>query len=112
MDIFQSTSESGILTLTLSGKLDAETTPHFAEVLDGSIERGERRIILDMSALDYVSSVGLRALILGAKRLAPLDGRMVLCGPQDRIMKLLEISGFTSIFTIAATRDEAAETLR
>jgi anti-anti-sigma regulatory factor len=36
----------------------------------------------------------------------------VLCGPQDRIRHLLEIAGFTSIFTIAATRDEALEQLR
>lgn len=112
MDIFQTTAEPGILLLTLSGKLDAETTPNFAEVINATIDRGEHRIILDMSALDYVSSVGLRALILGAKRLTPLGGRMVLSGPQDRILKLLEISGFTSIFTITATRDEAAEKLR
>jgi anti-anti-sigma factor len=112
MDIFQSTSESGILTLTVAGRLDADTAGSFADLLNGCIDRGERKIILDLSGVDYVSSVGLRSLILGAKKLAPLGGKIVLCAPQDRILKLLEIAGFTSIFTIAATRDEAAERLR
>lgn len=112
MDIFQSTSDSGILTLTLSGRLDADTTAKFGEVLGGSIDGGHHKIVLDLSGVDYVSSVGLRALILAAKRLAPLGGKIVLCGPQERIRHLLEIAGFTSIFTIVATRDEAMEQLR
>jgi anti-sigma B factor antagonist len=112
MDIFQSTSDNGILTLTMSGRLDADTTTQFGELLNGCIDRGDRRIVLDLSGVDYVSSVGLRALILGAKRLGPLGGRIVLCAPQDRIRHLLDIAGFGSIFTITATRDEAAEQLR
>jgi anti-sigma B factor antagonist len=112
MDIFQSSSDSGILTLTLSGRLDADSTAGFSELLTGCIDRGERRIVLDFSAVDYVSSVGLRALILGAKKLAPLGGKIVLCGPQARVVQLLEVAGFTKIFPIVGTRDEAAERLR
>jgi anti-anti-sigma factor len=107
MDILQSTSD-GILTLTPNGRLDAETTDRFAALLDEVIARGDHRIVLDLAAIDYVSSVGLRALIVAAKRLTPLGGRLVLCGPQPRILKLLEISGFTAIFTVTGTRDEAA----
>ena len=112
MEIFQSTTDPGILTLTLSGRLDADTTNQFADVLNGSIDRGEHKIILDLGDLSYVSSVGLRALIVGAKRVAPLGGKIVLCKAQPQILKLLEIAGFTSILTIAGTREEAAEKLR
>jgi anti-anti-sigma factor len=112
MDIFQSTSDSGILTLTVNGRIDADTTAKFSGILNGAIDTGDHKIVLDLSGIDYVSSVGLRALILGAKRVAPLGGRIVLCGPQERIRHLLEIAGFTSIFTITATRDEALEQLR
>jgi|EndMetStandDraft_4_1072995.scaffolds.fasta_scaffold393000_2 anti-anti-sigma factor len=112
MELFQSTSDNGILTLTMSGRLDADTTAAFGDMLNGCIDRGERRIILDLSGVDYVSSVGLRALIVAAKRLGGLSGKIVLCAPQDRILKLLEIAGFTSIFTITSTRDEATERLR
>ena len=112
MDIFQSTSDTGILTLTMSGRLDADTTAGFTDKLNALIDGGERRIILDLSGIDYVSSVGLRSLILAAKRLAPLGGKVVLCAPQDRILKLLEIAGFTSILTIVPTREAAAESFR
>jgi anti-anti-sigma factor len=112
MDIFQSTSDNGVLTLTMNGRLDADSTPGFGDLLSGCIDRGERRVVLDLSGLDYMSSVGLRALIVGGKRLAPLGGRIVLCAPQERILKLLEMSGFTSIFPIASTREEAAEKLK
>jgi len=108
MDIFQSTSGS-VLTLTLKGRLDADGTDKMAGLLAGYIDRGERRLVLDLSQVDYISSVGLRALMLAAKRLAPLDGRIVLCGPQAPIRHLLDVAGFTSMFSIVATRDEAAE---
>ena len=112
MDIFQSTSDSGILTLTLSGRLDADTAAAFGDTLGGCIDRGDRKIIFDLGALEYVSSVGLRALIVGQKRLASLGGRIVLCAVRPQILKLLEIAGFTSIFPVAVTRDEAAGLLR
>jgi stage II sporulation protein AA (anti-sigma F factor antagonist) len=112
MDIFQSTSDSGILTLTLSGRLDADTTGAFSDTLGSCIDRGDRKVILDLGALDYISSIGLRAMIVGQKRLSSLGGRIVLCAVRPQILKLLEIAGFTSIFPVAATRDGAAELLR
>ena len=112
MDIFQSTSDTGILTLTMSGRLDADTTERFGEVLNGCIEKGDHKIILDIAGVDYVSSVGLRALMVGAKRVSPLGGKIVICAPHARVLKLLELAGFTSILTIANTRDEALERLR
>ena len=112
MDMFQSTTDAGILTLTMNGRLDADTTERFGEALNRFIEQGNHKIILDFAGVDYVSSVGLRALMVGAKRVAPLGGKIVICAPQPRVLKLLEIAGFTSILPIAGTRDEALERLR
>jgi anti-anti-sigma factor len=112
MEIFQSTSDSGILTLTMSGRLDGDTTEQFGEVLNRCIDQGDHKIILDIAGVDYVSSVGLRALMVGAKRVAPLGGKIAICAPHARVLKLLELAGFTKILTIAATRDEALEQLR
>ena len=111
MNIFQSTlpGSPGVLTLTMSGRLDADGTDAFAGTLAACIDRGERRIVLDLAAVDYISSVGLRALMLAAKRLAPLGGRLVLCAPRAQIRQLLEVAGFTSMFSIVANRDEASE---
>jgi stage II sporulation protein AA (anti-sigma F factor antagonist) len=110
--MFQSTSEDGILTLTMNGRLDADTTGPFGDALTQFIEKGSHKIILDLAGVDYVSSVGLRALMLGAKRVAPHGGKIVICAPHARVRKLLELAGFTSILPIAGTRDEALERLR
>ena len=112
MEMFQSVSEAGILTLTVSGRLDADTTARFGDALNGCIEQGNHKIVLDIAGVDYVSSVGLRALMVGAKRVAPLGGKIAICAPHPRVLKLLELAGFTSILAIAATRDEAMERLR
>jgi anti-anti-sigma factor len=112
MEMFQSTTDAGILTLTVSGRLDGDTTEQFGDVLNRCIEQGSHKIILDIAGVDYVSSVGLRALMVGAKRVAPLGGKIVICAPHARVLKLLEIAGFTKILTIAGTRDEALERLR
>jgi anti-anti-sigma factor len=112
MEMFQSTSDNGILTLTVSGRIDADTTGQFQDALNGFIDQGERKIVLDIAGVDYVSSVGLRALLVGAKRLSPLGGKMVISAPHPRVLKLLELAGFMSILPITATRDEALERLR
>jgi anti-sigma B factor antagonist len=112
MEMFQTTSDDGILTLTMRGRLDADTTEQFGEALNGFIDKGDRKIILEFAGVDYVSSVGLRALMVGAKRLAPLGGKIVICAPHARVLKLLELAGFTSILAVAGTRDEALERLR
>ena len=111
MNIFQSTQPGPptVLTLTLNGRLDADGTDRFAGLLAVCIDRGDRRIVLDLKDVSYMSSVGLRVLVLAAKRLAPLGGRLVLCAPQAPVRHLLDVAGFTSMFSIVASRDEAAE---
>jgi anti-anti-sigma factor len=113
MNIVESTSAGtpGVLILTLTGRIDAATTDHVAQTLAACIDRGERRIVMDLAAVDYISSVGLRSLIVAAKRLAPLGGRLGLCRLQPRIKQLFDIAGFTPLFPIADTADEAAERL-
>jgi anti-anti-sigma factor len=110
--MFQSTTDAGILTLTMSGRLDADTTERFGEALNGFIEQGSHKIVLDFAGIEYVSSVGLRALMVGAKRVAPHGGKIVICAPHPRVLKLLELAGFTSILAVTATRDDALERLR
>ncbi|HUM02325.1 MAG TPA: STAS domain-containing protein, partial [Thermoanaerobaculia bacterium] len=55
----------------------------------------------------YVSSAGLRVLVMLAKKLAGGQGRLVLCGMRESVREVFEIAGFTSLFAITATVDEA-----
>ena len=69
-----------IVTLSLSGKLDGTTAKAFEEKILGQIESGDRRFIIDLEQLDYVSSAGLRVFAVAGKRLDGTNGKIVLCG--------------------------------
>lgn len=89
-----------VLVIRPVGRLDGSSSPDFEKRLLGHIEGGRHRLVLDLAQLDYVSSAGLRVMLLAAKKTAAAKGSVALCGLKDRIREVLEISGFTSLFKI------------
>jgi anti-sigma B factor antagonist len=106
MDITEDRSPNAV-TLILSGRLDGTSSSAFESRVLGYIEAGDTRLIIDMAELAYISSVGLRVFLVAAKRLKPVDGRLALCALRPSIAQVFEIAGFSSMFTITDTRDEA-----
>ncbi|MGH8469485.1 MAG: STAS domain-containing protein [Gammaproteobacteria bacterium] len=100
-----------IVTLSLAGRLDTTTAKIFEERILARIDSGERRFIIDLAQLDYISSAGLRVLVLTAKRLDRENGKMVLCALQDQVKEVFDIAGFSSIFPVCGSHDEAIEKL-
>ena len=101
-----------IVTLSLSGKLDGTTAKAFEEKILGQIESGDRRFIIDLAQLDYVSSAGLRVFILAAKRLNSANGKIVLCSLKDPVREVFDIAGFSSIFSVYGFHDDAIKDLQ
>lgn len=97
----------GALVLIPVGRLDSNNAGEAEQIVLGHIAGGETRIVLDFGRLDYISSAGLRVMLMAAKRLKQANGKMVLCSMQDHIREVFEISGFLSILTVCAGRDEA-----
>jgi stage II sporulation protein AA (anti-sigma F factor antagonist) len=87
--------------------MDAATSKQTEETLLGFIDKGERRLVLDMSQLDYISSIGLRVFILVAKRLKTVNGQVVVCALQPGVQQIFDIAGFNTIFKAYPTRAEA-----
>jgi len=75
------------------------------------VEKGEHRIVLDLGRLDYISSAGLRVVLLLAKKLKQLGGALILCDIQPNVREVFEISGFLTILKVCASREEAVEAL-
>lgn len=96
-----------VTVLELVGKLDSNTAKGFEERLMGLIDQGSSRLVLDFGRLDYISSAGLRVLLMAAKRLKAAHGRMALCGMSEHIREVFEISGFSSIFAIHGSQQES-----
>ena len=89
-----------ILVMSPAGRLDAETAPGLQDQILTQIEAGETAVLLDLSALNYVSSAGLRAILVAAKKLQAEDGRLALCGLSEQIAEVFEVSGFDTILAI------------
>ena len=111
MDIHEERKD-GFLVLGLEGRLDAVSSKMFEEKVLALVDGGERRIVIDLSRLDYVSSAGLRVFLVASKRLTPVGGKVVLCSVQEPVKQVFDIVGFYSIFSILNSKDEALNSLR
>ncbi|MGH7846311.1 MAG: STAS domain-containing protein [Candidatus Binatia bacterium] len=103
--------KADVVILLLSGKLDATTAKTFEDKIIGAINSGTRRLVVDLSQLEYISSSGLRVFLLAAKRLNSANGKVVLCALTDHVRQVFELAGFSSIFSIYGSRDEATKNL-
>jgi anti-anti-sigma factor len=95
--------------VTLRGRLDAFTSRSIEEQLLQTIDGGVRRLIVDLGSVDYVSSVGLRLLLVTAKRLRKLGGELAVSAPQPAVREALEFGGFGRVFPAFASTEEALE---
>ena len=111
MDIHEDRKD-GFLVLGLEGRLDAVSSKMFEEKVLALVDGGERRIVIDLSRLDYVSSAGLRVFLVVSKRLTAAGGKVVLCSLQEPVKQVFDIVGFYSIFSILNSKDEALNSLR
>jgi anti-anti-sigma factor len=100
-----------VVVVDLKGKLDPRTEERTQQLL---LERaaGARNMVLDLSAVGYVSSAGLRVLLTAAQRVREAGGRLSLCAVPSYIKQVLDLAGFSSMFPIYDTRDEAVAQAR
>jgi anti-anti-sigma factor len=89
------------------GRLDALTVPRFEEGLRDHLNRGAVYLVVDFGDVTYISSSGLRAL-LTARRLAKSQGGdLSLCRLSPRVYEIFEMVGFTQVFGVYNSVDEA-----
>lgn len=90
--------DGSTLTLSLEGRLDTTTSPALEAELKHSIE-GVTELVIDMAALEYISSSGLRVL-LSAQKVMNAQGKMRVQNVNDIIMEIFDVTGFVDILTI------------
>jgi anti-anti-sigma factor len=97
--------------LVLDGRLDASTCGALAERLDALIGTGITRVVLDCEKLTHVSSVGLRVLLVGAKKAKAGGGALVCCRLQPMVREVFDLSGFGAVLAVYADRAAALRAL-
>ena len=111
MELQEHKNDSFII-IEIIGRLDTTTYGILEKRLSELIQEGQIKIVIDCGKMDYISSSGLRILLIALKKTALAKGKFLLCGLQENIKEIFDISGFTTIFEIYQTREEAVEERR
>lgn len=106
MEVFNN-REKGVLVLTVTGRLDANTSGEFEKQLFDFIHAGEEKFILDLKDVDYISSAGLRIFLKAIKSFKDGQGRFHVCGLKDYIREVFEVSGFIKLFPVHESKEAA-----
>lgn len=94
-----------IKTFILKGRLDSTASPAFQEQLLRSITQGTTHLIIDLSEVNYISSAGVRSLVLIQKEMNKHKGKLYLVDVSKTIEDVLRMTGFLSLFTIVKKND-------
>ena len=103
--------EADALVLIPAGRIDSGNARAFESIVTERISSGEHRVVVDFSRLDFISSSGLRVLLIAAKTLQVHKGGIALCAMKDHIQEVFQISGFDRIIPIRGSREDAIAAL-
>jgi anti-sigma B factor antagonist len=109
MNLKETITDKAVI-IEIEGRLDTTNFSQLENKIMGNVDAGNINILVDCSDMDYVSSSGLRIFLMSLKKITGLNGQFVLCGLQESIREIFEISGFTSIFKIYTNQEEALHT--
>jgi len=104
--------QDDVLSADVGGRIDGSSAAQFEEAIRTAIEDSDRAVIMDFEKLVYISSAGLRAILLTAKSLQSRDAKLVLCSLSEQIREVFEISGFDKVLAIHPTRAAALAALK
>ena len=103
--------KDGVVVLGLDGRVDASNAGGLEQKILALIDAGETRLVIDCAQLQYMSSAGLRVLLVAAKRLSS-TGKLAIAALNPQIREVFDIAGFSSILDIYRTQDEAVDAVR
>ncbi len=96
-----------ISVMMFEGNLDTNTAPQAQEQIDQLIDGGSSKVLINFESLNYISSAGLRVLLVTAKKLKASSGDLKICGLNQTVQEVFDISGFSSILSVVATEEDA-----
>jgi anti-sigma B factor antagonist len=100
-----------ITVVELEGEVDGKTAPELQEQVIPLIQGGGT-MILDLTSVPYMSSAGLRVLLMLYRQASANNGRIALVGVSPDLADTMSVTGFLSFFTACDTLDEALQALR
>ncbi len=99
------------LVVNFGGRLDGVNSRDFEAALNSEIGDSDCSVVVDLSGLDYISSAGLRAILLITKAVKAKGGSFALASLPTQIEEVFRISGFDRIIPILASKEEAIKSV-
>lgn len=99
--------QDNVLVVNLSGRLDGLTSPEVDKKFIALAEGDDQVVVVDLSGLEYISSAGLRVLLMAAKKFSSSRKRLVFGSMTDNTKQVFDISGFTSILKVYPSTEAA-----
>jgi anti-sigma B factor antagonist len=96
-----------VLAVDLVGRLDTETSSQVSGELVRIAQGGNSKVVLNFDGLDYVSSAGLRVILMAAKALRASHGELKICHANGLVKEVIDISGFNQILAVYETEKDA-----
>ena len=98
-----------VRAVRIGGNLDTQTSTVAQEQLTQLIDNGATKILIDFEELNYISSSGLRVLLVAHKRLEGNGGQVRICNPNTMVEEVFDTSGFSEIFSVYSSQAEALD---
>ncbi|HVP94336.1 MAG TPA: STAS domain-containing protein [Methanoregulaceae archaeon] len=98
-----------VTVVTLMKRFDSDTAPGVETAIKELIAKGGEKIVCDFSDVEYINSTGLRVLLSAVKAMSKSGGRFNICSLRPSVRNVFEIAGFTKIFRIFGSCEEALE---
>lgn len=107
MNISEEQLDAGVIKINLSGRMDIQGVGLIETQFAGMTAAPRTAIVVDMSQVPYMSSIGIRALLMNAKAVGRRGGKFVLLSPQPNVKNVLETSGIDQLIAICGDLDQA-----
>lgn len=98
-----------VAVVSVNGSIDAFTASELTDYLQNKIDSGHNKVVIDLNKVDFMSSAGLRAILMALKETRRLDGDLRLVGAKGGVEKVLRMSGFNMILKSLPTLEEALQ---
>ena len=101
--------EENAVIVSVKGRMDAFSSPEFEKEMAGLIAEGWKDFVIDFTEVDFISSAGLRSILVTAKKLKVKDGQFFLSALKENVKEVFEVSGFSSMIPIHESTESALE---
>ncbi|MEM7444811.1 MAG: STAS domain-containing protein [Pseudomonadota bacterium] len=106
MQIF-TTVVNNVSLLSVEGRVDGATAQGVQDRVGSVVESGARKIVLNLAKVEYISSAGLRAILISAKAITAASGELRICNLHGMVRDVFDISGISNVLSVFDSETDA-----